>query len=160
MSISSIEIVNCAPVRAAVVRLSIPRSEIHAAMGPAVKEIVNHVKAQENTDLAGPMFAHHLLCSDTDFDLEVGFPVSGTTHEDGNSRVYVSATPSGRAAKTTYTGSYEKLYEAWKEFGDALKEEHPDVQRRGETLWEVYTVGPESNLDAAKWQTELYLPIE
>jgi effector-binding domain-containing protein len=169
---------------AAVIRLTIPRAEIQTAMGPAIQEIIATLKEQQ-IDMVGPLFCHHLTCSEDTFDFEVGFPTATTLppspppvvraaaakeeeEEDAKTtssanhqhRVYASMTPSAmKVAKATYTGPYEGLHAAWSEFGDRLKLEGCHRIPGDETLWEIYTVGPETTDDSTQYQTELYLPI-
>jgi effector-binding domain-containing protein len=152
------------PPPAAVIRLTIPRADIQSVMGPAIQEIIATLKAQ-NIAIAGPMFAHHFLtgeCSDN-FDFEVGFPTTTatttTTTVANQGRVKSSNVPfAAKTAKVTYTGPYEGLHQAWSDFGDQLATDR--CSRLGTSMWEVYTVGPETTDDTAQWQTDLVLPIE
>jgi len=66
--------------------------------------------------------------------------------------------PSGKVAKATHVGSYDKLYEAWKTFDDIIKEQ--GLVPKGNTLWEVYTLGPEKDTYPENWSTDLFRPIE
>jgi hypothetical protein len=168
---------------AAVIRLTIPRAAIQTAMGPAIQEIIATLKEQQIA-MVGPLFCHHLTCSEDTFDFEVGFPTATTlpplptpvvraaaakeeeeedaktTSSANHHRVYASTTPSAsKVAKATYTGPYEGLHTAWSEFGDHLQAEGCQRIPGDETLWEIYTVGPETTDDPQQYQTELYLPI-
>jgi effector-binding domain-containing protein len=163
---------------AAVIRLTIPRAEIQTAMGPAIQEIIATLKEQQ-INMTGPLFCHHLTCSEDTFDFEVGFPTATTlptlppaaadaaveeenakTTSSANHRVYASTTPSAaKVAKATYTGPYEGLHSAWSEFGDRLEAAGHHRVPGNKTLWEIYTVGPETTDDPQQFQTELSLPI-
>jgi effector-binding domain-containing protein len=154
------------PVPAAVIHLVIPRADIQSVMGPAIQEIMATLKAQ-NIAIAGPMFAHHNLteCKDN-FDFEVGFPFTTTTTTttlSNQGRVKSSTVPfATKTAKVTYTGPYEGLHQAWSDFGDQLAAagEGRRSSQGTTTMWEVYTVGPETTDDPTQWQTDLVVPIE
>jgi effector-binding domain-containing protein len=154
------------PPPAAVIRLTIPRADIQSVMGPAIQEIIATLKAQ-NIAIAGPMFAHHFLTGEgqTNFDFEVGFPTTTTTTTTtttpvaNQGRVKSSTLPfATKTAKVTYTGPYEGLHLAWSDFGDQLAAAR--CVRLNTTMWEVYTVGPETTEDPTQWQTDLVVPIE
>lgn len=59
---------------AAVIRFTIPRSDIAQVMGPAFQELSRTLSSQGVTP-AGPWFSHHLKLDPEVFDFEVGFPV-------------------------------------------------------------------------------------
>lgn len=134
---------------AAVIHLTIPRSRIGEAMGPAIQELVRVAGAQ-GVGPAGPVFSHHFRVDPQVFDFEVGVPVSAPVREEG--RVRAGVLPAARVVRTVYRGGYEGLAEAWGAF-DAW------VQREGHgvagPLWERYLKGPESGSDATLWETEL-----
>lgn len=138
----------------AVIRLTIPRAEIQNAMGPAIGEVMSAV-AQQGIGPAGPVFSHHFRMTPDQFDFEVGVPVSKPVTPVG--RVVASRLPEATVVRTFYTGPYEKLGEAWGEFGRRIA---ADGHRTAEDLWERYVVGPESGPDPAQWRTELNRPLE
>jgi effector-binding domain-containing protein len=51
--------------------------------------------------------------------MKIGYRVRGAVQAQG--RVKPGKLPSVRVAHTTYTGGYEGLFQAWDEFGAALK---------------------------------------
>lgn len=138
---------------AAVIRLTVPRSEIQNVMGPAIGEITAALAAQ-GVAPAGPMFARHLEMDPQNFDLEVGFPVATPVAATG--RVKPSELPAARVARTVYHGPYEGLHSAWGEFDAWFKDQG---LTRGATLWESYVAGPESGPDPSTWRTELNRPL-
>ncbi len=139
--------------RTAVIRLTVPRAEIRAVMGPAIQEVMAVVRAQRMS-LAGPVFSYHHRIDPAVFDLEVGVPV--TTAVRGEGRVVPSRLPALRVARTVYRGPYEGLGSAWGEFS-AWIDAQPHATR-GE-MWECYLKGPESNPDPATFETELVKPL-
>lgn len=137
----------------AVIRFTIPRSEIQAVMGPAINEVLS-VTASQRIARVGPVFSYHHRIDPSVFDFEVGVPLASQVRSEG--RVVPSRLAALRAAHTIYRGPYEGLGAAWAEFVAWLTAEGLDS--RGE-LWESYAKGPESGPDASKWETELVRPL-
>lgn len=146
-------ILHVAARSAAVIRLTIPRAEIQAVMGPGMAELLATVAAQGLAP-TGPLFSHHLRMDPDLFDFEIGVPVTGTVTPAG--RVQPGQLPAATVARTVYHGGYEGLGSAWGEFNLWITAEGhtpaPD-------LWECYTTGPESGPDPATWRTELNRPL-
>ncbi len=138
---------------AAVIHLTIPRSEIRSVMGPGLAEVMAAVKAQ-GIGPAGPWFTHHLKMNPATFDFEICVPVNAPVTPVG--RVRPKVFPAVTVARTVYCGDYERLGEAWGEFGAWIAtHEHaaaPD-------LYECYLVGPESSQNPGDWRTELSQPL-
>ena len=137
----------------AIIRLTIPRSEIQSVMEPAIGEVMSTIAAQGLTP-TGPVFSHHLKMDPLIFDFEVGVPVDSPVTATG--RVQPGTLRAAKVALAVYRGPYEGLGPAWGEFcgwilGQGLT---PAVD-----LWEFYTTGPESSPDPSTWQTELYQPL-
>jgi effector-binding domain-containing protein len=139
---------------AAVIHLTIPRSQIQQVMGPAIGEVMAAVKAQ-GAGPAGAVFAHYLSMPSDMFDFEVGVPVSAPVTAAG--RVQPGQLPGGRVARTVYQGNYDGLGSNWGEFQRWIKEQGHAI---APGLWEVYARGPESNPDPATWRTELNQPLQ
>jgi effector-binding domain-containing protein len=137
----------------AVIRLTIPRTEIQNVMGPGMEEVLAAVAAQGLTS-TGPLFSHHFKMDPETFDFEIGMPVSTPVTPTG--RVQPGELPAARVARTVYTGSFEGLGEAWGEF-------YTWIDANGLTpapdLWECYLSGPESDPDPTTWRTELNRPL-
>lgn len=151
--LDTLQIVETSAQLAAVIRLTIPRSEIQQAMGPAIGELMAAVAAQGQQP-AGAIFSHHFKMDPATFDFEVGVPVASAITESG--RVKMGELPAGTVARTVYTGPYEGLGAAWGEFNAMLSEAgHAPAAN----LWECYVAGPESGPDSSKWRTELNRPL-
>jgi effector-binding domain-containing protein len=138
---------------AAVIRLTVLRTEIQQAMGPAMAEVMGAIAAQGIAP-AGPMFSHHSRMDPETFDFEVGVPVSGPVAETG--RVKASALPAATVARTIYRGPYEGLGAAWGELMEWISSEKHEP---APNLWECYVAGPESSSDSSTWRTELNRPL-
>ncbi|HEX9952960.1 MAG TPA: GyrI-like domain-containing protein [Rubricoccaceae bacterium] len=138
---------------AAVLRLTIPRSEIQSAMGPARAEVLAAVAAQ-GIATAGPLFSYHFRMTHETFDFVVGVPVASPVAAVG--RVTPGELPASRVAQTVYHGPYEGLGAAWGAFETWIAAEG---HARRPDLWERYLVGPEDGADPAAWRTELNHPL-
>ena len=147
------EIALTEPRRTAVIRLTVPRSEIHLVMGPAIGEVMAALAAH-GVAPAGPVFSHHLRMDPDVFDFEVGVPVEGGFEPSG--RVVEGSLPEVKAARTVHHGPYDGLGAAWGELQAwvASRELVPAAY-----LWESYLSGPESDPDPATWRTELVQPL-
>jgi effector-binding domain-containing protein len=149
---------------AAVVHLTIPRDAIQTEMKPAIEEILA-VLAEQQVKPMGPLFAHHLTQSSETFDFEVGFPVTETSSIIETGRVKNSSLPSGTMAYTCHVGPYEELHAAWTEFEKWHISSSDNVEllknrQRGDTLFEIYTIGPETTSDTSQWRTEMYQTLK
>ena len=138
----------------AVIRLTVPRSQIQTVMGPAMGELLATI-AEQGIAADGPLFSHHFNMHPDTFDFEVGIFTTIFVEEAGRVRRGESSA-STAVAKTTYRGPYEGLGEAWAEFDRWVAAEGhtpaPD-------LWEFYVSGPESSPDPAQWRTDLLRPL-
>ena len=147
------EIVLTEPRQAAVIRLTIPRTEIQAAVGPAIAEVMAALAAQGLAP-AGAVFSHHFRMDPEFFDFEVGIPVEGIVEPSG--RVKEGKLRSVKAAHTVYHGPYEGLGAAWGELQAWVDSRQ---LARAADLWECYLSGPEADPDPATWRTELVQPL-
>lgn len=138
---------------AAVIRLTIPRSEMMKVFGPAVGELMAALAAQ-GVEPVGAAFAHHLKMSPDTFDFELGVKVSAPVKATG--RVKPGRLPAVKVARTVYSGPYEGLPSAWDEFNKWMR---ANGHEQAENLWELYSVGPQSSPDSESWRTELNRPL-
>ena len=139
--------------QAAVIRLTVPRSEMMKVFGPAVGELMAALAAQ-GVEPVGAVFAHHLKMNPDIFDFELGVQVSAPVKAIG--RVKPGQLPAVKVARAVYSGPYEGLPSAWGEFDKWMR---ANGHEQAENLWEVYSVGPQSSPDPANWRTELNCPI-
>lgn len=148
------QIVQTAAQQTAVVRLTIPRSEIQKVMAPAIGEVLAAVAAENLTPI-GPVFSRHFRIDPQVFDFEVGVPVAEPFRASG--RVKPSSLPPVRAARTIHRGPYEGLHASWEAFDDwIVANGHIPASH----LWERYAKGPESSADPSNWETELVRPLD
>ncbi|MBN9400812.1 MAG: GyrI-like domain-containing protein ['Candidatus Kapabacteria' thiocyanatum] len=146
-------IVETSAQASAVIRLTIPRSEIQNSMGPAFQELMGTIAAQGIAP-TGAAYSHHFRFDPDVFDFEVGVPVSAPVQASG--RVVPGELPAATVARTYYQGPYEGLGPAWGEFGEWLASHGYDTQQ---SLWESYVEGPGTQPDPTKWRTELNRPL-
>src|SRR5882672_6092685 len=139
--------------QAAVIHLTIPRSEMMKMFGPAVGELMSELAAQ-GVEPVGAVFAHHLKMTPDNFDFELGVKVAAPVNPAG--RVKPGQLPAAKVARTVYSGPYEGLPAAWCEFDKWM---NANGHEQAGNLWEVYSVGPQSSPDPANWRTELNRPL-
>ena len=147
------QIVKTEAQQAAIIHLTVPRSEMMKVFGPAVGELMTALAAQ-GVEPVGAVFAHHLKMSPDNFDFELGVKVAAPVKPAG--RVKPGQLPASKVARTVYSGPYEGLPAAWGEFNKWMK---ANGHEQAGNLWEVYSVGPQSSPDSANWRTELNRPI-
>lgn len=147
------KIINTQARQAAVIRLTLPRAEIQAAMGPAIGEVMQTIAAQGLSPV-GPLFSHHFRMDPAVFDFEVGIAVSSPVTPAG--RVVRGELPAARVARTLYRGPYEGLGEAWSEFEKWITANDHEA---APNLWECYISGPESGQPPTAWETQLNRPL-
>jgi len=152
--IESPKILHVKTEAAAVIHLTIPRSEMMKVFGPAVGELMAALANQSVRPISA-IFARHLKMSADAFDFELGVKVGLPVKATG--RVKPGELPSATVAHTIYSGPYEGLPSAWGQFSNWLRENR---HQPAETLWELYAVGPESTPNAADWRTELFQPLK
>jgi len=147
------EIVQTAVQPAAIIRFTIPRSEIQHVMGPGYAELMETIAAQGIAP-TGPWFTHHLRMDSEIFDFELGVPIAAPISAAG--RVTAGELPAASVARTVYHGGYEGLGDAWGEFSAWID---AAGHTQAPNLWERYVAGPESSPDPASWRTELNWPL-
>lgn len=147
------KIIQTTAQQAAIIRLTIPRSEMMKAFGPAVQELMLTL-ADQGVKPIGAVFAHHLKMSPDTFDFELGVEVSAAVKAAG--RVKPGQLPAAKVARTVYRGPYQGLPDAWGEFDQWM---NGNGHEQAGNLWEVYSVGPQASPDPAHWRTELNRPL-
>jgi effector-binding domain-containing protein len=137
----------------AIVRITVPRSEIRSVMGPGRAELMA-VLARQGVIPTGPWFTHHLKMDSKIFDFEIGVPVLGPVAAEG--RVTTGRLPAATVARTIYHGPYEGLSSAWQQFEDWIAGQG---RKSDPSLWETYLTDPAADPDPATWCTELTRPL-
>lgn len=110
--------------------------------------------SQHGMKPTGPALAfYHGMPTDT-IDIIAGFPIAEPiTTTNGT---IVKTLPGGPAITTIHTGTYDTLEQTYAELMKWLEEQE---LKTSDDMWEEYLVGPESELDATKWQTRIVFPL-
>jgi effector-binding domain-containing protein len=145
------QIIQTTAQAAAVIHLTVPRSDMMKVFGPAVGELMAMLAAQG----VKPDGAVFLKMSADTFDFELGVKVPAPIKAAG--RVKPGELPVAKVARTVYSGPYEGLPAAWGEFTKWIK---ANGHEQADNLWEIYSVGPQSTPDPAGWRTELNRPLK
>ena len=148
------QIIQTTAQTAAVIHLTVPRSDMMKVFGPAAGELMAALAAQ-GMKPEGAIFAHHLKMSAGNFDFELGVRVSTPVKATG--RVKPGELPAAKVVRTVYSGPYEGLPAAWGELTKWIK---VNGHEQADELWELYSVGPQSTPDPAGWRTELNRPLK
>jgi effector-binding domain-containing protein len=148
------EIVHTTTQLVAVIHLTVPRNEMIKVFGPAVGELMTALAAQ-GVEPIGAVFAHHTKMIPDIFDFELGVKVSTPVKPTG--RLKLGELRAAKVARTVYSGPYGGLPAAWGEFNKWIK---ANGYAQADTLWELYSVGPQSTPDPAGWRTELNRPLK
>src|ERR1700752_2956676 len=133
--IATPQIIQTAIQEAAVIHLTIPRSEMMKVFGPAVGELMAALAAQ-GVEPVGAVFAHHLRIPPDAFDFELGVKVAAPVKAAG--RMKPGQLPAVKVARTGYHGPYQGLPSAWDHFIKWMK---GNGHEQAENLWEVYSIG-------------------
>lgn len=137
----------------ALVRITVPRSEIQNVMGPGIQEVRAALAAQGIAP-AGAWLTHHLRMDPEIFDFEICVPVTQPVTPVG--RIQAGVLPAATVVRAVYRGGYEGLGQAWGELEAWIAANGYTV---GPDLWEQYVVGPEASDNPADWRTELNWPL-
>jgi len=150
----AVSIVQLEPVRVATIRSIVAPEDVPDFMADALGLIAIALH-DAGMRPAGPPFARYHSASPDGIDVEAGLPVAEPFL--GGSVVHHGELPAGPAAVTTHVGPFDGLEAAWQ----ALRATIDRLgRRRAGDPWEVYVVGPGSEVDEAEWRTELIWPLE
>jgi effector-binding domain-containing protein len=136
------------------IRVKIKPAEISTQLAILLPEVMAHLSAV-GAKLAGPPFSRYHSASDTEIDMEAGFPVKKPVEAKG--RIKNSELPAGKVVTCWHVGPYEKLSAAHAGLQAHLAEK--TLKARG-GVWEVYWTDPGMVPDQTKWKTQLFAPIE
>lgn len=111
-----------------------------------------------------PFFRYIRFGGDGEVELEVGYT---TCHaHSGGDGVSGGKFPAGRYASATFTGPYDRLYDAFAMLNGWMDERglRPDTRRDGTGRspachLEIYRVGPAQESDPVRWETDLLIRL-
>ena len=130
------ELVTLQPTTTAVVRATVPMSELTAFFDRAFHEVMEAVQAQE-ASITGPPFAIYYGTPSETVDLAAGFPTTVAIEPTGE--VTPSELPGGAAAQLLHVGSYDSLEGA---YGRVMAWMGEHRHRPAEVMWEISTSPP------------------
>lgn len=136
------------------IRIKCKPSEIADSLSVLLPEVMAHLTATGGK-MAGPPFSRYHAWSDTEIDLEAGIPVQKPVAVKG--RIQNSELPAGKAVSCWHVGPYDKLAGAHAGLNEYLREQQ--LESAGGP-WEVYWTDPGMVPDAAKWRTQLFMPVK
>ena len=151
--LSEHQIVQTNAEQAAIIRLTIPGSDMPKVFGPAIGELLTTL-GRQSIEPIGAVFAHHVKLPSDVFDFELGIKVLSPVMPTG--RVEPGELPARRVARAIHTGPYEGLPAAWDAF---IAWMDANGHKGDSSLWELYSVGPQSTPDSGEWRTELNRPL-
>jgi effector-binding domain-containing protein len=131
---------------AAVIHVTVAKDKIREVMGPGLKELRDTLAAQ-GIEPTGPWFTHHLTLDPSQWDFEIGLPITASIKPQG--RVKPGELPALTVARSVYHGGHEGLGTAWGELMSWIKAEGHVA---ASSLWEVY-------LEERPSRTELTRPL-
>ena len=143
------EIVELAPVTAAVVAGEVPVAELPSFFDRAFSTLAQ-VTAAQGVALVGAAFARYDGPPPDVARLEVGFPTETAVRPEGD--VHPGSLPGGRAARVEHHGGYDGLGGAWGALAAWIAEQGHTPSA---VLWEVYVTEPSPEMDPAELVTEL-----
>ncbi|MCA1780877.1 MAG: GyrI-like domain-containing protein [Dermatophilaceae bacterium] len=147
------ELVTLEPTTAAVLRETVPMSELTDFFDRAFHAVMVTVQAQE-VAVTGPPFAIYYGMPTDTVDLAVGFPTATpVSPADG---VVAAELPGGRAAQLLHVGPYDQLESAYGRVMAWLSEKD---HRPADVMWETYLNEPAPDGDPTANQTLITWPI-
>jgi effector-binding domain-containing protein len=118
--------------------------------------MIGAVLKKQGINMAGAPFAiYHSGGKGGPFDLEAAVPVDKPGKSDG--KVIAGELKEGNVAMVKYFGDYSKINSAYEAVQGFIQSNNKKV--RG-FPWESYVSDPMNEKDTAKWETDLYFPIE
>jgi len=104
--------------------------------------------------VTGAPFAIYHAYSPESFDLEAGLPVNSRVEIEGD--ILCREIPPQKTVMVSFFGSYEKTALAYQKIEKYIKDKHLTIAG---SPWEAYITDPQVEPDTAKWQTDIYFPV-
>ncbi len=150
---SEFSLLERAPQPTAVVRATIPVSDIPAFLGRAYQSVVQVLEAQGIAPVGEP-FAYYLGAPTTTVEMEAGFPVAAACEPSGD--VVPGVLPGGTVATGVHVGPYDTMVDTYNRLM-AWVADQGLVPQKG--MWEVYLTDPQKQPDPSTWRTEIFWPV-
>jgi effector-binding domain-containing protein len=148
------ELIELDPSPAAVVRETVPVSDLSDFFGRALGAVAATVAGQ-GVELVGEPFAFYAGAPTDVVEVAAGFRVSAAFEPAGD--VVPMELPGGPAVTMVYVGPYDSMDEAYHEM-------HRWMAAKGLTpaghMWESYLTDPGEEPDPSAWRTKIVWPVD
>lgn len=146
--------------RTAVVRGSLPPSEIPAFMHEALPAAFEAVGGAGFVP-GGPPFSRYFAFGPEGVELESGVTIAEVPGGperafDGAGRVQPGELPGGQVAVAWHVGPYDTIAETYERLMSWVAEQGREPAG---AMWEVYWTDPSEEPDPATWRTEVLVPL-
>jgi effector-binding domain-containing protein len=152
---SKIEIKEISAVKAVVIKLSIPSSEIGPKMGELYGKLYGYLGQQKIQPAGAPFAVYYQFDPKGNTTFEAGVPVNVSVNNEGD--INYKEFPAMKALSAMYTGSYEKIGPTYEALEKYMKEKN--LQSTG-ISWEIYLTDPSTVKDPNLNQTVIYFPLK
>lgn len=136
------------------IRKKVSFVEVSLEMGKMYDEIGKFL-AEKEVEMAGMPFAMYHLMSESEIDLECGFPTQ--TLVEGNDNIIGNTFPKTKCASVDFYGDYQNLSEGHTAIQKWI--ENHGFQLAGAPM-EFYLNDPEEEPNPENWLTRIYYPVE
>ena len=128
--------------------------QIGDQMGELYGQIGAHM-ASNNIQPLGAPFSVYITNNETEWEADIAMPVSADI-TDGSGDIQVGTTTGGKVVKAVHMGDYMKLDATHAEVARYM--EYNKLESSGYP-YEIYLTDPSTELDTAKWRTDVYYPV-
>ncbi|MBC2845589.1 SRPBCC family protein [Winogradskyella flava] len=130
---------------------------ISAKMGQNFGAIMQFM-SQNGTKQSGMPLTVYNDMSSADVIMSNGIPVNERIDIPADSDIAIGFMPKMKALKTTLTGNYTNLTQAWEAANKYLADNN--LEQTDQKPFEIYTTDPGNYPNPAEWLTEIYIPIK
>ena len=136
-------------------RLEVTVDEIGPAMGQAYAEIMDFLE-KKGIHPSGHPFSINYQNGPEIYDFTAALPVERLP-ESGEGNIEIGVFNAGKAATITHFGNYESLDASYRILTKWIEDNRYRVVG---SSWEVYITDPETEKDTAKWETQIFFPVQ
>lgn len=137
------------------VRTTATGQTISAQIGSSFGMVQAAMKEQNLNFGSTPPLCIYYKWENNNFEFDAAIPTDKPGKDAGN--VKAGALKTGRAAVAHYYGAYDKMMPAYNQMQAYIKANNLKVNGPS---WEVYITDPMTEKDTAKWQTDIYFPVD
>lgn len=130
---------------------------ISAKMGQNFGAIMQFMSQNGIKQSGMPLTVYNDMSS-ADVIMSNGIPVNERIDIPADSDIAIGFMPKMKALKTTLTGNYTNLTQAWEAANKYLADNN--LEQTDQKPFEIYTTDPGNYPNPADWLTEIYIPIK